>query len=44
MKFYKPFFSLVIILIQLVLSIISYFNHIDLMSKMKDSTPELYMN
>ncbi|TYA84240.1 hypothetical protein [Seonamhaeicola marinus] len=42
MKFYKPLFSIVVILIQLCLSILAHFNHMQAMEKLKTENPELY--
>ena len=42
MKLYKPFFSIIIILIQLFLSVSTHFNHIQAMEKLKTENPELY--
>ena len=42
MKFYKPIFSLIIILIQLCLSVLAHFDHIRAMEKLKKEDPELY--
>jgi len=42
MKFYKPLFSIIIILAQLGLSLISHYKHIEGMEKLKRENPKLY--
>jgi len=42
MKFYKPLFSIIVILVQLILSLISHYEFIEGMEKMKRENPELY--
>ena len=41
MKFHKPLFSVITILIQLVISIRSHYKHIETLSELKKSNPEL---
>jgi len=42
MKFYKPLFSIIVILVQLILSLIDHYEFIEGMEKMKRENPELY--
>ena len=42
MKFYKPLFSIIVILVQLILSLIGHYEFIEGMEKMKRENPELY--
>jgi len=41
-KFYKPLFSIIIILIQFILSLIRHLEHIEKIKEMKETNPELY--
>lgn len=41
MKFHKPLFSIIIIVIQLILSLINHFKHLEFLEKLKKTDPEL---
>ena len=42
MKFYKPLFSIIVILVQLILSLMDHYEHIEAMEKLKREDPEFY--
>ena len=42
MKLHKPLFSTILILIQLILSLINHYEHIEAIKKMKEVNPDLF--
>lgn len=41
MKLYKPTFSTILIIIQLILSLINHFEHIEMVKELQETNPEL---